>query len=398
MVEHESTPSARAGGGDVDGGGSGAAGEHPEVRPSGAQIRRWRRYLANERAEAAVYRELARKRTGEEREILLHLADSEARHEQFWREKLGEYVGMPRRPDLRTRFMGLLAKRFGSVFALALMQTAEARNPYVHDDDAPEQIAADERIHAEVVRALGTRGRERMSGSFRAAVFGANDGLVSNLALVIGVMGSGVSTSYILLAGVSGLLAGALSMAAGEYVSVKSQTELLEASTPHPKAHTLLPQLDVDANELVLVYRARGMNLADAEARAADVFSHLNRKHAATGRIDHWGTGGTGGAEDAERTGHEVIGSGLAAAGSSFLFFAAGAFIPILPFLFGASPAVGAVVALVLVSIALMFTGGVVGVLSGKPPLTRALRQLAIGLGAAGVTYLLGLAFAPLLD
>ncbi|AGF73075.1 VIT1/CCC1 transporter family protein [Corynebacterium halotolerans] len=393
MVERDTTPSAHPGTHRADAAGQPeqvpAPEAGPEPAPSRSQIRRWRRYLANERAEAAVYRELARNRRGEERDILLHLADSEARHERFWREKLGEYVGMPRRPDLRTRFMGLLAKRFGSVFALALMQTAEARNPYVHDDDAPEQIAADERIHAEVVRGLATRGREKMSGSFRAAVFGANDGLVSNLALVIGVMGSGVSSSYILLAGVSGLLAGALSMAAGEYVSVKSQGELLEASTPHPKAHTLLPQLDVDANELALVYRARGMSLEEAEAKAEEEFTRLGLGQASGS--DHWGTGGT------ERRPNEVVGSGLAAGASSFLFFATGALIPIIPFLFGASPAAGAVVALVLVSVALMFTGGIVGVLSGKPPLSRALRQLAIGLGAAGITYLLGLAFGQVL-
>lgn len=230
--------------------------------PTKAQINRWRRYLANERAEAAVYRELARRKEGEEREILLALADSEARHEEYWRDKLGNYVGFPRQPDLQTRFMGVLAKRFGSVFTLALMQTAESRNPYLKDEDASPQIAADERIHAEVVRGLATRGREKMSGGFRAAVFGANDGLVSNLALVVGVMGSGVSSNMILLTGLSGLLAGALSMAAGEWVSVKSQGELLEASTPHPKAHTLLPQLDVNANELKLVYRAREIGRA----------------------------------------------------------------------------------------------------------------------------------------
>lgn len=396
MVERQTTPPAHPGQDDVTGHAADGAGTGDAVpqtgteQPSRAQIRRWRRYLANERAEAAVYRELAHKRQGEEREILLHLADAEARHEEFWREKLGEYVGMPRQPDLGTRFMGFLAKRFGSVFVLALMQTAEARNPYVHDDDAPEQIAADERIHAEVVRGLAARGREKMSGSFRAAVFGANDGLVSNLALVIGVMGSGVSSNFILLSGVSGLLAGALSMAAGEYVSVKSQGELLDASTPHPKAHTLLPQLDVNANELVLVYRARGMSLEEAEAKAADVFSRLGPDQAAG--TDHWGTAGQ------ERSSQEHVGSGVAAAASSFLFFAAGALIPILPFIFGATPGTGAVIALVLVSVALLFTGGVVGVLSGKPPATRALRQLAIGLGAAGVTYLLGLAFAPLLD
>ncbi|QGU05189.1 VIT family protein [Corynebacterium comes] len=356
--------------------------------PSRAQISRWRRYLANERAEAALYRQLARKKNGEEREILLALADSEARHEEFWREKLGEYVGFPRQPDLNTRLMGFMARRFGSVFTLALMQTAEARNPYVKDEDASSQIAADERIHAEVVRGLAARGRERMSGSFRAAVFGANDGLVSNLALVVGIMGSGVSSNLILLTGVSGLLAGALSMAAGEYVSVSSQRELLEASTPHPKAHTLLPSLDVDANELVLVYRARGMGEKEAADKARSEFSRMALEQAigldredSPGGLDTWESPG------------EVVGSPWAAAGSSFLFFAGGAFIPIIPFLFGASPMVGAVIAMVLVSVALMFTGGVVGVLSGKPPWTRAIRQLTIGLGAAAITYLLGMAF-----
>lgn len=360
--------------------------------PTQKQINRWRRYLANERAEAALYRELARKKSGEEREILEALADSEARHEQYWREKLGNYVGFPRQPDLNTRFMGFMAQRFGSVFTLALMQTAEARNPYVKDEDASPQIAADERIHAEVVRGLAARGREKISGNFRAAVFGANDGLVSNLALVVGIMGSGVSSNLILLTGISGLLAGALSMAAGEYVSVTSQRELLEASTPHPKAHKLLPSLDVNANELALVYRARGMNEKEAEDKAKAEFSRMALEQAiGLDRED------SPGGETLWASPSEVVGSPWAAAGSSFLFFAGGALIPIIPFIFGASALVGAVIAMVLVSIALMCTGGVVGVLSGKPPLTRALRQLLIGLGAAGITYLLGLAFGTVI-
>ena len=361
----------------------------PTSEPTPAQLSKWRRYLANARAEAALYRELARKKTGEEREILLALAESESRHEQFWREKLGEYVGFPRNPDLNTRFMGFMARHFGSVFTLALMQTAESRSPYIKDEDASPQIAADERIHAEVVRGLAARGREQMSGGFRAAVFGANDGLVSNLALVVGIMGSGVSANVILLTGISGLLAGALSMAAGEYVSVSSQKELLEASTPHPKAHTLLPSLDVNANELALVYRARGMGEKEAVAKAKSEFSRMALEQAIG--LDR---------EDSPDARHdvepvnpgEVVGSPWTAAGSSFLFFAGGAFIPIVPYLFGASPVLGAIIAVVLVSGALMFTGGVVGVLSGKPPFSRAMRQLAIGLGAAGITYLLGVA------
>lgn len=351
------------------------------MEPSRQQIKRWRRYLANERAEAAVYRELARRKDGEEREILLKLAEAESRHEKFWREKLGEYVGMPQKPDLNTRFMGFMAKNFGSVFALALMQTAESRSPYWDDEDAPEEIAADEKMHAEVVRALATRGRERISNGFRAAVFGANDGLVSNVALVLGVMGSGMSSSAILITGFSGLLAGALSMAAGEYVSVKSQKELLEASTPDADADTLLRQVDVDANELELVYRARGMDEDTARQRAEETFRSIRLGQAAA---------------SSEPTPVQQSNEEWTAALSSFVFFGFGALIPLIPYILGAGPALGAVVALVLVSIALLITGGITGVLSGKPPVARAIRQLIIGLGAAGITYLLGAMFGTI--
>ena len=130
-------------------------------------------------------------------------------------------------------------------------------------------MAADERIHEEVVRGLAVRGRARVSGTFRAAVFGANDGLVSNLSLVLGVTGGGASTATVLLTGLAGLLSGALSMGAGEYVSVRSQRELLAASAPDiSDAHTVLPALDLDANELALVYRARGVPADEARRRA----------------------------------------------------------------------------------------------------------------------------------
>lgn len=360
---------------------------HPgEARPAptAKQIKRWQQYLANERAEAAVYRELAKKKEGEEREILLAVADAEARHEQHWRDLLGDNVGMPRTPDFETRLMGFLARRFGSVFALAMMQTAETRSPYEDDEDATEQMKADEAIHAEVVRGLAARGREKISGNFRAAVFGMNDGLVSNLALVLGVMATGVEPHIVLITGVSGLLAGALSMGAGEYISVKSQNELLEASQPDEKARAAVPMLDVDANELALVYRARGMSEAEAEEKATAYIQHAKSAPQSEdthvmGMVHHGEVAGLGGA--------------WSAAIFSFICFATGALIPILPFLFPVSNTVAGIIALVLVGIALMITGGITGVLSGKAPMKRALRQLAIGLGAAGITYALGAAF-----
>ncbi|WP_353357093.1 VIT1/CCC1 family protein [Mycobacterium sp.] len=355
-------------------------GESDGPTPSAADLRRWRQHLADERAEAAVYRDLAGRRTGEEREILLALAAAEARHEQHWLALLGDDVGKPRRGDVRSRILGFLARHFGSVFVLALAQRAEARSPYDADVDATATMAADERIHGEVVRALAARGRSRLSGSFRAAVFGANDGLVSNLALVLGISASGVSNHTVLVTGAAGVLAGALSMGAGEYVSVRSQRELLHASTPDPHAGAAVPALDVDANELALVYRARGMSGAEAARQAEEILG----KHASA-MTGQFGFAATDSAE------HEAIGTGLRAAVSSFSFFASGALIPVLPYLFGLQGVVALVVAVVLVGIALIGTGVIVGLLSGGPPLRRALRQLLIGYGAAAVTYLLGL-------
>jgi VIT1/CCC1 family predicted Fe2+/Mn2+ transporter len=350
------------------------------AEPTTRTIRRWRQYLADERAEAQVYQQLAKRRNGEERQILLALADAEGRHESHWLELLGDRVGRARRADVRTRLLVLLARVFGSVFVLALAQRAEGRSPYEDDEDATSAMAADEAIHAEVVRALAARGRNRLSGTFRAAVFGANDGLVSNLALVLGVTAAGVAPTAVLATGVAGLLAGALSMGAGEYVSVRSQRELLDASAPNPESDRVLPDLDVDANELALVYRARGMSEEDAAAHAREV---LGARGAV---LPGLGT-------DLDVDAHESVGSAIGAAASSFCFFASGAIIPVIPYFFGLRGIVAALMAAGLVGLALLGTGSIVGLLSGGSPTRRALRQLLIGFAAAGATYLLGLLF-----
>ncbi|MBW3639445.1 MAG: VIT1/CCC1 family protein, partial [Actinobacteria bacterium] len=146
--------------------------------PSGRTVRRWRRRLADEQLEAATYRQLAARRDGEERQILLALAAAEHRHADHWEQMLGDRGAGRARAGVRSIVLAQLARRFGSVFVLALVQQAETRSPYSEDVDATQAMAADERIHAEVVRGLAERGREQVSGTFRAAVFGANDGLV----------------------------------------------------------------------------------------------------------------------------------------------------------------------------------------------------------------------------
>ncbi|MFU8947708.1 VIT1/CCC1 transporter family protein [Mycetocola zhadangensis] len=351
--------------------------------PTAPEIKRWRQYLADERAEASVYGELASRRTGEEKAILNGLVEAERRHEAHWIDLLGEHANDPTRTALRTRFLGFFAKRFGSVFVLAMMQRTESRSPYEADVDATDAMAADERLHTEIVRGLAARGRNNMSGTFRAAVFGANDGLVSNLALVLGMSATGVGTGVVLAAGMAGLLAGALSMAAGEFVSVRSQRELLDSTTPDPTARQVLPNLDVNANELQYVYRVRGMAPQQAAEHAHEVLNNLDCVH----------VGLDTGSMSTQRDERDSIGSARGAALSSFLFFASGAVVPVLPYLFGMSGIAAVAVASALVGIALLLTGTVVGILSGASPLKRALRQLAIGYGAAAITYLLGLLF-----
>lgn len=365
------------------------AAEHKPTRhsavtsPSPAQIKRWRRYLADEESEARIYRYLARRAEGTDREILLQVAEAEKRHQQHWRDMLGEHADVHVRPSMQSLVLQFLAKNFGSVFILAMAQRAESRSPYAEDPDATEEMAADEAIHEEIIRALATSGREKLSGNFRAAVFGANDGLVSNLALIMGITASGASSSMVLLSGIAGLLAGALSMAAGEFVSVRSQRELLDASQPTQVTLRVAHDLDLDSNELELIYRARGMEPEAAHHRAMERFGYLDCD--CDPSLSH--------RADEEREENVALGTDIGAAAASFSFFASGALIPILPYIFGLSGVGAMVLSLLFVGAALGFTGGVVGLLSGASPLKRGIRQILIGYGAAFVTYLLGLAF-----
>lgn len=351
--------------------------------PSPAQIKRWRRYLADEESEARIYRYLARRAEGTDREILLQVAEAEKRHQQHWRDMLGEHADVHVRPSMQSLVLQFLAKNFGSVFILAMAQRAESRSPYAEDPDATEEMAADEAIHEEIIRALATSGREKLSGNFRAAVFGANDGLVSNLALTMGITASGASSSMVLLSGIAGLLAGALSMAAGEFVSVRSQRELLDASQPTQVTLRVAHDLDLDSNELELIYRARGMEPEAAHHRAMERFGYLDCD--CDPSLSH--------REEEDREENVALGTDIGAAAASFAFFASGALVPILPYIFGLSGVFAMVVSLLFVGAALGFTGGVVGLLSGASPLKRGVRQILIGFGAAFVTYLLGLAF-----
>ena len=187
---------------------AGIAWKSPRTAASEASIERARRTHRRETVVAgrstssmsaprpSVYRELAARRDGEEREILTRARRGRgpARGALADTCSAESPTGCPARSAARV-LLGWMARRFGSIFVLALAQNAEARSPYESEPFATPTMAADEKIHHEVVRGLAARGRRRLSGTFRAAVFGANDGLVSNLALVMGIGATGVAAA-----------------------------------------------------------------------------------------------------------------------------------------------------------------------------------------------------------
>ena len=361
----------------------------PQKNPTPTQIKRWREYLAEERIEAQTYRNLAKREQGESQQIMLGLAEAEGRHERHWESLLGDHAEPPPKPKLGSRLLATLAGRFGSVFALALVQRSEQRNAYERESDATDRMAADEQVHGEVVRSLAAASRARMAGNFRAVIFGAADGLISNLALILGVAGAGMGTQWV-TTGVAGLLAGSLSMAAGEWISVSSARELLEASAPAPLPPGSLAQLDVNENELSLLFQARGESQADADTHARSLFQAVPTAIQGTPKAGLPQTVGLGlEGSDGVSVGDE-IGNPFQVALSSFLSFGIGAFIPLLPYLFGLQGLLAVAVSAAVVGVVLLFTGGTVGLLSGRVAWVSALRQLGIGYAAATVTFGLG--------
>jgi vacuolar iron transporter family protein len=214
------------------------------------------------------------------------------------------------------------------------------------------------------------------SGAIRAAVFGINDGLVTNLSLVMFFTGATVDNKIIVLAGVAGLLAGAFSMSAGEYVSMRVQRELFERLI-HLEAHELATEPEEEREELIGIYQRKGVP-ADVAEGLVDVI-HKDPKLALE----------THAREELGLDPKEGLGSPWGAAISSFVMFAIGAFVPLIPFLIGSGRA--AQVAAAVAGGATLFTvGALTAIITGKGPGRAGLRMLVIGFGAAAITYGVG--------
>ena len=214
------------------------------------------------------------------------------------------------------------------------------------------------------------------SGALRAAIFGMNDGLVSNLSLIFGVAGSRVDGEVVIIAGIAGLLAGAFSMAAGEYVSMRVQREVFEQLI-HKEAHELATIPEEEERELAEIYERKGT----APETAAQLARELMRNPQIALE--------THAREELGIDMHEGLGSPWAAAGSSFAMFALGAFVPLLPFLLTAGDT-AVTVSAALSAVTLFAVGGAITILTGRGFVRSGARMLAIGTAAAGITYLVG--------
>lgn len=213
------------------------------------------------------------------------------------------------------------------------------------------------------------------SGALRAAIFGLNDGLVSNLSLIFGVAGSGLDREVVVIAGIAGLLAGAFSMAAGEYVSMKVQREVFEHLI-HTEAHELATLPEEEHRELQEIYERRGVDPQTASLIATELMRDP-RLALETHAREELGI-------DIE----EGLGSPWGAAGSSFLMFAIGAFVPLLPFVVASGAA--SVLSAILSGVTLFGVGGAISILTGRGFLVSGGRMLAIGAAAAAITYAVG--------
>jgi VIT1/CCC1 family predicted Fe2+/Mn2+ transporter len=356
------------------------------------------------------------------------IGETERRHAGIWAARLterGVALPPPSPPRIRVRFIIAVARRFGTRSVSDMVRALEGKEESLYQaqglegDEALAAIAADEAANAEVWRRLdeeraaapkshSARVRARVavaepgrdgvaiakaatgtvpivrserwhragqSGTLRATIFGVSDGLVSNTALVMGVAGADPAPSVILLTGIAGLLAGAFSMAAGEWVSMQSQRELFERQIELERAE-LEEMPEEEEAELAAAYRSKGFPADEAAAIAARVFQDPDIALDTIVREEL-------GLDPAQ------LGSPWGAAIGSFIAFVIGAIIPVIPYIFLSGSAAFAI-SLGASLVAMFLVGVAVSLLTGKNPLFSGVRQVMLGGAAAGVTFLVG--------
>jgi VIT1/CCC1 family predicted Fe2+/Mn2+ transporter len=366
-----------------------------EAASSTSDVGRWRANLRAEIDGEFVYRAMAAN-AGDDKlaELYLGMADAEGRHADLWREWLSRAGARPAlSPSWRARALGFIARRFGAGLVAPIVASRERQSRTMYDDQpeaAGTTLADDERSHARILHGITGgasgamlarfEGRHRAldGNALRAAVLGANDGLVSNFSLVMGVAGATSGGAPVVIAGVAGLLAGSLSMALGEWLSVQSSREMY-ANQISIEREELAAFPEEEEEELRLIYEAKGFDATDARRLAHRILIGDPQIALDTMAREELGI-------DPDQLG----GSSWTAAITSFVLFALGAIIPLLPFLL-ASGMRAVIVSALLSGAALFLLGAAITLMTGRHPVTAGLRQLGFGLAAAAITYGIGI-------
>jgi len=360
-------------------------------------LKRYRVNLQDEVDSAYLYRAIADvEKSPQLAKVYRQLAATETQHARFWRDQL-RAANAPEdepAPTWRARMLAWLAHRLGPNFVLATLSDAEhgdSQGYAAQPESANTALPAQENSHARILSALAAQGgglagsaiaqfegRHRAAGgnALRAAVLGANDGLVSNLSLIMGVAGAAPEGNAIVIAGLAGLLAGACSMALGEWVSVQSSRELYERQIKIERAEIQhAPQ--EEQTELALIYESKGLSAQQAQTFAARVMQDQATALDTLAR------------EELGIDPQELGGSAIQAAAASFMLFATGALIPLFPFLLWHGTT--AILASVTVSaLGLFGIGAAITLMTGRSVWHSGLRMTLIGLGAALVTHIIG--------
>ncbi len=365
---------------------------------SQADVARYRENLQDEIDGAAMYRALA----GMEEEPALvelyeRLAATEERHAGLWREKLAEAGEEPgdRGVSRRARVLIWLASKMGTGVLVSTIAQQERAGQFMYDDQPETEgttLRADERSHARILSTLAEDNPTTMTGpvlarlegrhsavggnALRAAVLGANDGLVSNLALVMAIAGASSSRTAVLIAGLAGLLAGAISMALGEWISVQSSRELNQRQLETERSE-IEEFPEEEAEELALIYQAKGIPPDQAAELAASVMQDAERALDTMAR------------EELGIDPDDLGGSPWEAAITSFFLFAIGAILPVLPFFFTSGlPAIS--MSLLFSGLGLFGLGAAISLMTGRNVWWSGSRQTIFGLVAAAITFGIG--------
>jgi len=361
------------------------------VRVTKSDLQRYAENYLKEQDGIALYQAMAAAEKDPERaEVFTKLAKAEERHATRWANLLrSNGARVPEyKPGSRVRLLGWFSRRFGTHHVLPVVSGLELRDQDAYAGQAEAGgMSAEERVHSRTLRVMHLHGETRPSsildsqrgagrgGSLRAVVFGANDGLLSNFGLVMGISGANAEPRFILLAGVAGLLAGAFSMAAGEYVSVRSQRELFEEQIALEQQELEMSP-EEEKEELSLIYQAKGIPGKQAEELANRILANPQTAIDTLAR---------------EELGLDPnsLASPWTAAVSSFISFAIGALIPVAPyFLLSGPPAF--FLSAGICGLALFAVGAAISVFTGRSVVVSGLRMLGIGALAASVTYLIG--------